>query len=66
LIELHVRPIGGSWMVALAGGSPALSWHRTASEAELAARRHAAACGAHRIYLHDAYHRVRGVAASLR
>ena len=59
--ELHVLPHvrSGGWMVAPAGGAP-LSWHGTASEAEIAARRHAASRRAARIYLHDRYERVRG------
>jgi hypothetical protein len=65
--ELHVHPSGdGGWVVDLADGHSALSSHRTASEAELAARRHAMSCGARSIYLHDSYHRVHAVAAALR
>jgi hypothetical protein len=59
--ELHVHPSrdGARWLVDAPDGGSALSSHGTAREAELAARRLAAACGARLIYLHDAYHRVR-------
>ena len=59
--ELHVHPSadGGRWLVDAADGRSAFSSHRTASEAERAARRLAAACGARLIFLHDAYHLVR-------
>jgi hypothetical protein len=59
--ELHVHQSrdGAQWVVDVQDGRGALSSHRTAREAELAAQRHAADCGARRIYLHDAYHRVR-------
>ena len=59
--ELHVHPSadGARWVVDVQDGHSTLSSHRTASEAELAAQRHAADCGARSIYLHDAYHRVR-------
>jgi hypothetical protein len=60
---LHVHPSrdGGRWLVDAPDGRSALSSHRTASEAERAARRHAATCGARSICVHDAYHRVRTV-----
>jgi hypothetical protein len=64
--ELHVHPsAGGDWVVDLADARAAVSSHRTASEAERAARRHAPSCGARNIYLHDAYHRVRNVSATV-
>ena len=64
--ELHVHPSGnGDWVIDLADGRSALSSHRTAGEAELAARRHALRCGVRGIYLHDAYHRVRTVTATV-
>jgi Uncharacterized protein conserved in bacteria (DUF2188) len=61
IAELHVLPHArsGGWMVARSGGAAGLSWHGTAGEAELAARRHAASC----IYLHDRYQRVRAIVA---
>jgi hypothetical protein len=62
LAELHVRPdeLSGAWLVVPEPASDApSSSHRTATEAELAARRIAAAGGAPRIYLHDRYRRVR-------
>jgi hypothetical protein len=59
--ELHVHPSrdGARWLVDAPDRSTALSSHGTAREAEVAARRLAAASGARLIYLHDAYHRVR-------
>ena len=59
--ELHVHQSqdGARWVVDVHDGRSAVSSHVTAREAELAARRLAAACGARLIYLHDAYHRVR-------
>jgi hypothetical protein len=62
LAELHVRPDehSGAWLVAsVPAHDDPVSLHRTATEAELAARRIAAARGAPRIYLHDRYRRVR-------
>jgi uncharacterized protein DUF2188 len=61
--ELHVHPSGdgAQWVVDLSDGRSALSRHRTAIEAQFAARRLASRCGARRIFLHDAYHRVRPV-----
>ena len=61
LAELHVRPDerSGAWLVAPDRASDALSSHRSAHEAERAARRIAAAHGAPRIFLHDRYRRVR-------
>lgn len=61
LAELHVRPDerSGAWLVEPDAASAALSSHRTATEAELAARRIAATRGTARIYLHDRYKRVR-------
>jgi hypothetical protein len=58
--ELHVHPTedGAQWVVEVQNGRAALSAHHTAREAEVAAQHHAADCGARRIYLHDAYHRV--------
>ena len=63
-LELHVRPDerSGGWVVAHDRGSDALSSHRSATEAEHAARRLAAARGTERIYLHDRYRRVRRIA----
>jgi hypothetical protein len=63
LLELHVRPDehSGAWLVEPDRESDALSSHRTATEAELAARKIAAARGAQRIFLHDRYRRVRSV-----
>ena len=61
LLELHVRPDeqSGTWLVEHQPATDAPSSHRTATEAELAARRIAASRGAPRIYLHDRYRRVR-------
>jgi len=61
LLELHVRPDerSGAWVVEPDRDGDALSSHRSATEAELAARRIAAVRGAPRIYLHDRYRRVR-------
>jgi hypothetical protein len=60
LAELHVRPDDrGTWLVEPDRDGDALSSHHTATEAELAARRIAAARGTERIYLHDRYRRVR-------
>jgi hypothetical protein len=61
--ELHVYPSpdGARWLV-----EGVASAHLTATEAERAARRRAAACGARRICLHDRYHRVRAVSVSSR
>lgn len=63
LLELHVRPDerSGAWLVARDRVSDALSSHQSATEAEHAARRIAAARGAERIYLHDRYQRVRRI-----
>jgi len=63
LLELHVRPDerSGAWLVEPDRASDALSSHRTATEAEHAARRIAALRGAPRIFLHDRYQRVRAV-----
>ena len=63
LLELHVRPDArsGAWLVARDRASEALSSHRTATEAEHAARRIAAVRGTRRIYLHDRYERVRAL-----
>lgn len=63
LAELHVRPDerSGAWLVAPDHASGALSSHHSATEAEHAARRLAAARGADRIYLHDRYRRVRRI-----
>jgi hypothetical protein len=63
LLELHVRPDerSGAWLVACPRVSGALSSHQSATEAEHAARRIAAARGAERIYLHDRYRRVRRI-----
>jgi len=63
LLELHVRPDerSGEWVVEPDQASDALSSHRSATEAELAARRLAKARGARRIFLHDRYKRVRSV-----
>jgi hypothetical protein len=57
--ELHVLPDGarGGWLV----DAQPLAWFATLGEAERAARDHAAAAGARRIFLHDRYHRVRAV-----
>lgn len=65
--ELHVLPHvrTAGWMVTPPDGAAALSWHGTAGEAELAARRHAADRSVARIYLHDRYQRVRTVAADV-
>jgi hypothetical protein len=63
LLELHVRPDerSGAWLVAHDRASDVLSSHQSATEAEHAARRIAAARGAERIYLHDRYRRVRRI-----
>ena len=63
--ELHVIPHArsGGWMVALPGGAAALSWHGSAGEAALAAKRHAAGRTGSCIYLHDRYQRVRTITA---
>jgi hypothetical protein len=63
LLELHVRPDerSGGWIVEPDRESDALSSHRTATEAELAARRIAALRGGPRIFLHDRYRRVRAL-----
>ena len=63
LLELHVRPDerSGGWVVEPDRASDALSSHRTATEAEHAARRIAAVRGRPRIYLHDRYQRVRAL-----
>jgi hypothetical protein len=63
LLELHVRPDehSGTWLVEPDRSGEALSSHRTATEAELAARKIAAARGAPRIFLHDRYRRVRAL-----
>jgi hypothetical protein len=59
--ELQVYPSrdGARWLVE--GASTA---HLTATEAEQAARRRAAACGARRICVHDRYHRVRALSVT--
>jgi hypothetical protein len=61
--ELHVLPHvrTGGWLVVPPGEDAVLSWHGTAGEAELAARRHAKGRSDARIYLHDRYQRVRTV-----
>jgi hypothetical protein len=66
LLELHVRPDerSGAWFVASPRVNDALSSHQSATEAEHAARRLAAARGAERIYLHDRYRRVRRITPS--
>ena len=63
LLELHVRPDerSGAWLVQPDRAGDALSSHRTATEAERAARRIAALRGAPPIYLHDRYRRVRSL-----
>jgi hypothetical protein len=63
LLELHVRPDerSGAWLVQPDRAGDALSSHRTATEAERAARRIAALRGAPPIYLHDRYQRVRAL-----
>jgi hypothetical protein len=60
--DLHVLPRRGGWLVETAVEHAQISWHETADRAELAASRHAAERGA-RIFLHDAYERVRAVPA---
>jgi Uncharacterized protein conserved in bacteria (DUF2188) len=61
--ELHVLPheLDGTWTVGVGSASRALSSHQTADQAQLAARRVAAAHGADRLYVHDRYRRVRTI-----
>ena len=59
--ELHVLPNAGTWIVGEDASSPAMSRHATADQAELEARRAAAARGARHIVLHDRYERVRTI-----
>jgi hypothetical protein len=63
LLELHVRPDerSGEWVVEPDRSSDALSSHRSATDAERAARRIAKLRGAQRIFLHDRYRRVRSL-----
>jgi hypothetical protein len=58
--ELHVlpHPRNGGWLV----DGPTRRWYPTAHEAEDAAQRDARERGAHFIWLHDRYHRVREIA----
>jgi hypothetical protein len=67
--ELHVLPHArsGAWLVGVEQPSAApLSWHATVGEAETAARTQATARGAHRIFVHDRYQRVRSVSVTRR
>jgi hypothetical protein len=64
--EVHVLPRArdATWIVGLDLTSPALSSHKSADEAQLAAGLVAEARGARCIVLHDRYQRVRTIAPS--